>query len=414
MRAGVSARRRSGGRALRTALAAAVLAGALSIAGCGGGSESDAESAPPNTAKEVRTTRVEVVKGLGKDGRFDPSALYRRLSPGVVTVLSIFDGDRQSLLEREDEDGEGGQGSGFVLDGQGYVATNAHVVTTGSPPNTKRAKEVYVELSDGSRVGARIVGEDPGADVALLKLDPAGLRLTPLKLGQSKDLVVGAPVAAIGSPFGERQSLSVGVISALDRTIQSLTAFQIGNAIQTDAAINPGNSGGPLLNGKGEVLGINSQIKSAGGGGEGVGFAVPVDTVRRSLRALRAEGRVDYGYLGVTSQPLYPQLAERLGLSVQGGALIVRVEDGSPADRAGLGTGGEKVDFQGQQDVPADGDVIVAVGGRKLTREADLADLISARDAGEEVELELLRDGKRRTEKITLGERPERPPEPRR
>ena len=150
---------------------------------------------------------------------------------------------------------------------------------------------------------------------------------------------MGTPVAAIGSPFGERQSLSVGVISALDRSIESLTQFQIGDAIQTDAAINPGNSGGPLLSARGRVLGINSQIKSASGGGEGVGFAMPVDTVRRSLRELRRDGSVSYGYLGVTSQPLYPQLARRLKLPVNAGALVVDVEDDSPADDAGLSKG---------------------------------------------------------------------------
>ncbi|MGI8946155.1 MAG: S1C family serine protease [Thermoleophilaceae bacterium] len=386
---------------------AAAVAAAAAIAGCSGDSEEGSAGTGP---REVQTTQVEVVEGLGEEGGFDPAALYGRLSPGVVTILSIFEGG-ETLLQQEDEDGEGGQGSGFVLDGEGYIVTNAHVVTTGSPPDAKRATEVFVELAEGDRVPARIVGEDPGADIALLKIDPAGLKLTPLKLGRSRDLVVGEPVAAIGSPFGERQSLSTGVISALDRTIQSLTAFQIGNAIQTDAAINPGNSGGPLLNARGEVLGVNSQIKSSTGAGAGVGFAVPVDTVRRSLRALRAEGRVDYGYLGVTSQPLYPQLAERLGLPVRDGALIVRVEDGSPADRAGLRAGGEEIEFQGQQDVPSDGDVVVAVDGRKLTRESDLADLISARDAGAEVELELIRDGKRRRVEVKLGERPDRAPD---
>ena len=224
-------------------------------------------------------------------------------------MISLFGGGAASIIPGED-DGEGGQGSGFVLDGEGYIATNAHVVTTGEPPSTKRAKKVYVEFSDGNRVEAKIVGDDPNADVALLKVDPAraeahAARARPLAATWWWE----RPVAAIGSPFGERQSLSVGVISALDRNIESLTQFTIGNAIQTDAAINPGNSGGPLLNGKGEVLGINSQIKSASGGGEGVGFAVPVDTVRRSLEALREHGKVDYGYLGVTSQPLYPQLA---------------------------------------------------------------------------------------------------------
>ena len=330
---------------------------ALLLAGCNG---DDSDPAP--VAQEVRTTKVEVVEGLGEKGSFDASALYDRLSPGVVTVISLF-GDNGASILRGEDGGEGGQGSGFILDGEGYIATNAHVVTTGEPPRTKRAKQVYVELSDGNRVGAKIVGDDPNADVALLKIDPAGLKLTPIELGKSSDLAVGTPVAAIGSPFGERQSLSVGVISALDRSIDSLTQFTIGDAIQTDAAINPGNSGGPLLNGQGQVLGINSQIKSTSGGGEGVGFAVPVDTVRRSLRELRRDGKVDYGYLGVTSQPLYPQLAKRLDLPDTAGALIVQVQKGSPADKSGLETGGRKIEFQGQPDIPADGDVILAVDG---------------------------------------------------
>ena len=384
------------------------LLAALALAGCNGDdSGGDPDSGP--VAQEVRTTKVEVVEGLGEKGSFDASALYDRLSPGVVTVISVF-GDGGAALLRGDGDGEAGQGSGFVLDGNGFIATNAHVVTTGEPPNAKRAKQVYVELSDGNRVEAKIVGDDPNADVAVLKVDPGGLKLTPLELGSSRDLVVGTPVAAIGSPFGERQSLSVGVISALDRNIESLTQFTIGNAIQTDAAINPGNSGGPLLNGAGQVLGINSQIKSTSGGGEGVGFAVPVDTVRRSLRELREDGKVDYGYLGVTSQPLYPQLAKRLDLPTSAGALIVQVQDGSPADDAGLETGDRKIEFQGQPDIPADGDVILGVEGRRLTRESDLADLISAKDAGEEVELQVYRDGKRRDVKVKLGARPERPP----
>ena len=394
----------------RRAAAVAVVLAALALPACsdddGGGGPAQSSDAP----KQVRTTRVEVVEGLGRKGSFDPAALYDRLSPGVVTVLSLFEGDGESLLGGNEEDGEGGQGSGFVLDGEGYVATNAHVVTGGNPPDRKRAKEVYVEFSDGNRVPARIVGDDPNADVALLKIDPAGLRLTPLSLGRSRDITVGQPVAAIGSPFGERQSLSVGVVSALDRTIRSLTAFQIGNAIQTDAAVNPGNSGGPLLSGTGRVLGINSQIKSASGGGEGVGFAVPIDTVRRSLRALRTKGRVDYGYLGVTSQPLYPQLARRLKLPQSAGALIVAVEDGSPADEAGLKAGGEKIEFQGQEDIPKDGDVVVAVNGRKLTRTVDLADLISGHDAGDTVELSVVRGGERRTVEAELGKRPQRAP----
>jgi len=285
------------------------------------------------------------------------------------------------------------------------------VVTTGDPPDAERADEVYVRFADGNRVKARIIGDDPNSDVALIKINPAGLDLTPLRLGRSGDLRVGEQVAAIGSPFGEEQSLSVGVVSALNRTIQSLTQFQIGNAVQTDAAINPGNSGGPLLNAKGEVLGINSQIKSASGGGEGVGFAVPVNTVRRSLAELRKDGNVSYGYLGVKSQALYPQLAERLNVPVSAGALVVEVEPDSPAEKADIEAGGRTIEFQGIPDIPTGGDVIIGVGGRELTRSDDLADLISAKDEGDKIRLAVIREGKRRSVEVTLGERPEGPPE---
>ena len=376
---------------------------ALGAAGCGGGGD-DRSDGP----RKVETTKVNVVENIGEKGGFDAGEIYRRLSPGVVTVISQFGGT--SLLNREDG-GEGGQGSGFVIDGEGYIATNAHVVTSGRAPNTRKARQVYAEFSDGNRVKASIVGYDLNADVGLLKVDPAGLSLTPLKLGASHGLRVGEPVAAIGSPFGEQQSLSVGVISALDRSIESLTAFQIGNAIQTDAAINPGNSGGPLLDSKGKVLGINAQIRSTSGGGEGVGYAIPVDAVRRSIKELRAEGKVDYGFLGVTSRSLYPQLADRLGLNIRDGALIIEVEDGSPADDAGLEAGDDKVDFQGERGIPKGGDVIVGVDGRRLTRSDDLADVVSSKSAGDEVTLEVVRGHDRRTVKVKLGSRPNKPPE---
>jgi S1-C subfamily serine protease len=344
---------------------------------------------------------VQVVEGLGREGGFDPDQIYERLSPGVVTVISIFEGGA-SLL---DEDGEGGQGSGFVLDSQGYIATNAHVVTADASTGSGSAEDVFVEFADGNRVPAEIIGDDPNADVALLKVDPAGLRLTPLELGSSDSIQVGEPVAAIGSPFGERQSLSIGVISAVDRNIESLTRFQIGNAIQTDAAINPGNSGGPLLDARGRVIGVNAQIKSESGGGEGVGFAIPVDAVGRSLRELRREGRVEYGYLGVTTLPLWPQLARRLDLGAPDGGLVQEVEEDSPAEEAGLRGGGEEIEFQATP-LRTGGDVIVAVNGRRLTRTEDLADVISAMRAGERVKLEVLRDGKRRTIDVELGQRP--------
>ncbi len=379
------------------ALAAAAL---LLAAGC---DSSDDETGGAQTAdrSEVTTTRVQVVEGLGREGGFDPAQIYDRLSPGVVTILSLFN-DGASLLE---DGGEGGQGSGFVLDGSGYIATNAHVVTTDSADGTEKADQVYVEFIDGNRVPAEIVGHDPNADVALLKVKPDGLSLTPLDLGESHTISVGEPVAAIGSPFGERQSLSIGVISALDRTIRSLTQFEIGDAIQTDAAINPGNSGGPLLDAEGQVIGINAQIKSQSGGGEGVGFAVPVDAVRRSLRELREKGRVDYGYLGVETLTIWPQLAERIDLHVSTGALVQNVVEDSPAENSGLEAGDEDISFQGD-DITVGGDLIVAVNGKRLTREHDLADEISAHGTGENVELTLLRDGERRTLEVELGRRP--------
>jgi S1-C subfamily serine protease len=367
----------------------------LTAAGCDADDDDGGGASQP---REVTTTRVQVVEGLGREGGFQPAQIYDRLAPGVVTVLSLFEGSVSIL----DEGGEGGQGSGFVLDGAGYIATNAHVVTSDSGG---RAESVFIEFSDGNRVQAEIVGVDPNADVALLKVDPDGLSLTPLELGTSRTIAVGEPVAAIGSPFGERQSLSIGVISAVDRNIESLTRFRIGDAIQTDAAINPGNSGGPLLNARGRVLGINAQIKSESGGGEGVGFAIPVDAVRRSLRELRREGRVDYGYLGVQTLVLWPQLAERLDLDVRDGALIQEIEDGSPAEKAELRAGDDQIEFQAQS-LRTGGDVIVAVNGRRLTRRDDLADEISAMGSGETVELELVRDGEHRTIRVRLGQRP--------
>ena len=393
---------RSGPRPLLVQRRAAALAAAALLVAAGCNSNDDGGASQPADRSEVTTTRVQVVEGLGRKGGFDPAQIYDRLSPGVVTVLSLFKGG-SSLLE---DGGEGGQGSGFVLDGNGYIATNAHVVTTDQPGGTEKADQVYIEFIDGNRVPAEIVGEDLNADVALLKVDAAGLSLTPLHLGESHTISVGEPVAAIGSPFGERQSLSIGVISALDRTIKSLTQFEIGDAIQTDAAINPGNSGGPLLDAEGRVIGINAQIKSQSGGGEGVGFAVPVDAVRRSLRELREKGRVDYGYLGVETLTVWPQLAERIDLDVNTGALVQKIVDGSPAENAGLEAGHEDITFQGQDGITVGGDLIVAVDGKKLTREHDLADEISERGAGETVHLTILRDGESRMLDVELGRRP--------
>jgi S1-C subfamily serine protease len=385
-----------------------VACAAVGLAACGGGDSNGnlatAEQNSAPAAKEVRTTRVEVIKGLGGKNTFDPGALYRELSPGVVTILSLFGGGAATTPGGGDR-GEGGQGSGFLIDPQGHIATNAHVVTDGTGGSSKRAQAVYVEFSDGNRVEAKIVGTDLNADVALLKIDPAGLHITPLSLGRSATLRVGQPVAAIGSPFGERQSLSVGVVSAVDRNIESLTAFGIGGAIQTDAAINPGNSGGPLLDAKGRVIGINSQIKSRSGGGEGVGFAVPVDVVKRSLGALREGGEAKYAYLGVGSVPLFPQLVERFDLPVDKGAWVQDVEPGTPADRAGIRGGRGETRFQ-IQSYAQGGDIITKIEGKPIQDANDLSAVVAQFQPGQEVTVEVHRGGETKDIKVTLGRRP--------
>ena len=384
--------------------ALALLLGALAVGGCALSDDADDATEPAAGERKVETTRVEVIENIGKKGSFDPGEIYRRLSPGVVTVISRF---TNGSVRADDA---AGLGSGFVVDGDGHIATNAHVVSTGFERRGGRlrpARDVYVEFADRNRVPAKIVGLDPNADIAVLEIDPSGLRLVPLRFAEPGSVNVGQPVAAIGSPFGEEQSLSVGVVSAVDRDIESLNErFGIGNAIQTDAAINRGNSGGPLLNAKGEVIGVNAQIRSSSGGGEGVGFAIPVETVRRSVEQLRERGRVEYGYMGVATQDLFPQLAERLDLPVKSGALVGEVVNGGPGDKAGLRAGDDELDFQGIEDIPAGGDVVVAVDGEKVEGSSDLAEIVSHRNPGTTVRVEIVRDGKRRTVRVELGRRP--------
>jgi S1-C subfamily serine protease len=372
-------------------MAAVLCAGSLAAAGCGG----DGSGTTATVASTVqRTTRVEVVKGADPTGTFDPQAIYRRDSPGVVTILAA-DADRRG----------GGLGSGFVVSGSGEIVTNAHVVTTGEGARIRKAGEVFVRFGDGNQVGARIVGFDPFSDVALVKVDPRGLTLRPLALGSVDDVAVGEPVAAIGSPFGEERSLSVGVISATDRAIESLTGFSTGGALQTDAAINSGNSGGPLLDAAGRVLGINSQIRSATGSGSGVGFAVPVDVVKRSLGQLRETGTVKYPYLGVSTQGVYPQLAEHFELGTARGAWIQVVVAGGPADAAGLRAGTRRATFQ-EQSWRDGGDVVTKVDGRAVRRDADLARALDGMAPGDSVTLTVVRDGEPRDVTVTLGTRP--------
>jgi len=378
------------------ALAALLLCLAL-VAGCGSGDEGRATatgSASPKEAAGTPAPAPQVAIETSSPG-FDATRVYREAAPGVVTIRSVFD--------------EGAaEGSGFVLDDQGEIVTNAHVVTDEAGGPRVPAKNVYVEFPERNVVPAQIVGFDPFNDVALLKVAPKGLPLHPLQLGDDGELQVGQPVAAIGSPFGEQHSLSVGVVSATDRSVKSLTQFEIFGAIQTDASINPGNSGGPLLDAGARVIGINQQIETNSGANDGVGFAVPVSAIKRSVAQLREDGTAEYAYMGVSSQALYPQLARKLGLDTTFGGLISEVVPGGPAEKAGLVGGSDEVRFQAAK-WRAGGDVILQVDGQDIVEENDLARVISAHQPDEKVTLTVLHDNKREKVELTLGKRPDEP-----
>jgi S1-C subfamily serine protease len=370
-------------------LALLVLIALPALTGCGGSGGDDGSVAQAPAPSQP----PEVIVETAVEG-FDAARVYREAAPGVVTIRSVFESGAA-------------EGSGFVLDEEGRIVTNAHVITDESGGDREPAKAVFVEFPDRNIVPAEIVGFDPFSDVGLLTVEPNGFDLHPLELGDDRNLVVGQPVAAIGSPFGEQQSLSLGIVSAKDRAVRSLTQFQIEGAIQTDASINPGNSGGPLLDAGGRVVGINQQIQTSSGANDGVGFAVPISAVVRSVAQLKEDGEVEYAYIGVSSQALYPQLAKKLGIDSEFGGLIADVVPDGPADDAGLEGGDESVRFQAGG-YTAGGDVILSVDGRNVVDPDNLARYISSFQPGDKVTLVVLHDdGDRETVEVTLGKRPD-------
>jgi S1-C subfamily serine protease len=394
--------------ALLLALAGGAAAlGIGAAAGWIGGDETVILSSAPSPAADGAATRASVPADRSVFGDFDPAAIYRERAPGVVTIYSAF-------ADHAGTDITGaGQGSGFVVSEDGYVLTNSHVITTAGvteepdPESVEPATEVYVEFADGDRAQAEIVGWDLFYDIGVIKVDPDDHELQPVPLGDSRNVVVGEPVAAIGSPFGQAGSLAIGVVSAIERSVDSLTsAYSVADAIQTDAPINRGNSGGPLFNQRGEVIGINAQIRSESGNAEGVGFAIPINIARRSMEQLIQTGRVRYAWIGISTRTVTPSIAAEADLPVDSGAAVQCIVPGSPAAKAGLEAGAEELTVEGIG-FTAGGDVVVAINDETVATTEDLGRIVaSSLFPGETASFTIVRDGKRIAVPVVLGDRP--------
>jgi len=288
-----------------------------------------------------------------------------------------------------------GAGSGFLIDAVGHILTNYHVV--------QGAQTIEVTLGDHSHYKAKYIGADTRNDIALIQINPGGRKLTPLPLGDSRNLLVGQRVLAIGNPFGFESTLTTGVVSSLGRTVQTGENTFIDDAIQTDAAINRGNSGGPLLDSRGEVIGINSAIYSPSGTTAGIGFAIPINTARRVADDLITQGRVRRATLGAEGRPIWPGLAEALGLGVDQGILIERVAPGGPAAQAGI-RGGNRTVLAGLQELRVGGDVLVAINGKPVASQMDVNLLLNRARPGDTVTLTIVRDRKKMDVPVKLGD----------
>jgi S1-C subfamily serine protease len=381
-------------------LGALAALGIASAAGWVGDVETVIAGSPALPTQPSTTVRSAAAPLVGDE--FEPAEIYEARIDGVVTIYAVFD-------EEGSDDAGAAQGSGFVVDDDGHVLTNSHVVTTAGEgrPLVRPASDVFVQFADGDRIRGTVVGHDPFTDVAVVKVDPEAHAVSPVPLGDSDAAVVGEPVAAIGSPFGNESSLAVGVVSATDRSIASLTSiYNVVDAIQTDAPINRGNSGGPLFDARGRVIGINAQISSTNGQNVGVGFAIPINAAKRSLDQLVATGTVRYAYVGVRTTDLTPSLARRFDYEVERGAAITQVTRNSPAARAGLRGGERDEEFNGIT-FPVGGDVIVAIGGTPVASADDVVRLVTDElSPGETVIFTIVRDGARRRVAVRLAERP--------
>ena len=362
--------------ALLSGLAAALSVSAVFLAA--GAFDADDASAPRAAASPSAPAGERV------------AAAFRRARNGVVLVEARRPGTPLSFDRPSREDGVA-TGTGFLVDEAGHIVTNDHVaaggrvVTVQAGPRTRRLR-------------ARIVGRDPSTDLALLRVNPREApELAPLPLGDSDEVRVGDTAIAVGNPYGLQRTLTVGVVSSIDRSIDAPDGFPIDGAVQTDAAINPGNSGGPLLDSSGRVIGVLAQSES---GSTGIAYAVPVDTLRRVIPELRRDGRVERAHLGVATVELEPDLARTLGLRSRAGLVVSDVTGGSPADDAGV-----REAQSIERGAPRGGDVLLAIDGTQLAETSDLTAALERLSPGQEVELTVLRDGRRLTLEAELGRR---------
>jgi len=382
-------------RTTRTATVAAALVAAAAV-GAGGGAATYAALSDEGTRTVVRPAAAaeSAEPAASTSESMSVSEIYEQTYKSVVEITSIA--GQSTPFGGEGQEQAQGQGSGFVYDADGHIVTNQHVVDG--------ADRVTVRFWDGSTYDASVVGSDPSTDLAVVKVDAPANVLQALSLGSSDDLTVGEPVVALGSPFGLEGTVTSGIVSALHRQMTAPNNFTINDSIQTDAAINHGNSGGPLVNGAGEVVGVNAQIESESGGSDGIGFAIPSKTIESIVPQIISNGSVEHAYLGVGVAELNQSVADELG--VPAGVEVTDVRQGGPAAQAGLQAADGSATVDGQS-FPTGGDVITAVDGNAITTGSELQNAVDAKKPGDSISITYTRDGQSHTVDITLGSRPD-------
>ncbi len=346
---------------------------------------------PPAKSAPIAGQPVQFSGSISSD-EANNIQIYEKLNDAVVNITSVTF-EYNWFLEPIPKEGTG---SGSIIDQKGYVLTNYHVI--------KDANELSVTLADGTNHRGDIIGVDPENDLAVIKFDPEGQRLTTIPFGSSVDLRVGQKVLAIGNPFALDRTLTTGIVSGLGRPVRTNSGLVIKEMIQTDASINPGNSGGPLLNSRGEMIGINTMIFSPSGGSVGIGFAVPVETAKRVVPDILRYGEVQRGWIDIVPVQLFPALVRYAGLSVSEGVLVSEVEPGSNAEKAGL-KGGEQAVRYGRSIIRLGGDIIVGADGLPVATLMDLLSALEDNKPGETVEVKVLRGRREQTLFVKLSKR---------